>query len=273
MKELVGDGADVARRIGAQVCGAGNDGGVAMLHAVEIRPGKVIDEKGIGTGVVFREGAENAFLFEDDGLAHHGESGGFSVGAEVVKGDAKGGVFDLPLGFGVRAQLDRTIHELFEIRGGPPAIGLLGEFAGDAPIGAGGDFEMQRGRGVFESRRPNERGGQIEMSMSGIDGGIGTIDAIAIQGIFDDHGGVLAGDGPAVRIRLLDGERMTRFVEGAYVINVLGELVQRIAAGRRAAHAQLEGRIGYAGEGSADLGFMVNGVREAQFVFYGFLSQ
>jgi hypothetical protein len=62
---------------------------------------------------------------------------------------------------------------------------------------------------------------------------------------------------PLVRVGPDDPELGAALVEGVHVEDVLGELVQGVAAWGRSAHAQLQRRRGQVGQGQFDLGIVV----------------
>ena len=103
--------------------------------------------------------------------------------------------------------------------------------------------------------------------MIGVHAEIGAVDAIAEEAIAQAHGAAVSARVPLVEVRLLERDRRPGGVLGAHVEHVLGELVQRIAARRRAAHADLE-RVGRdADEGHLDVHQVLDVIGERQPVF------
>jgi len=114
--------------------------------------------------------------------------------------------------------------------------------------------------------RPDERRRQVQMSVRFIDAVISSIRAIAEKRVFNDDCACMAGNIPAVRIGSGDGKGAASAIRGAKVINILGEFVQRVTAWRRAAHYDFQHRLPDIGKRGANFRFVMDCVRELQFI-------
>src|SRR5690606_15280225 len=90
--------------------------------------------------------------------------------------------------------------------------------------------------------------------------------AVAEEGVGETDGPVVSGDGPAVWVGLRYVERAAAGVRGLDGVDVLRELVDRVAAGGGPAHADLERAGSEVDEGDDDARLVVHGVGERDLV-------
>jgi len=95
------------------------------------------------------------------------------------------------------------------------------------------------------------------------------VGAVAEDRIFHYHGAFVAAHVPLVIEGMGDGERVALAVAGLEIVDLLGKLVERVAARRRAADQHFEHRLADAGEGHADFRFVVRRIGKADRVADG----
>ena len=113
--------------------------------------------------------------------------------------------------------------------------------------------QRERHRAIVEPARPHDRGRHVHVHVRGVDRQVRAVDAIAEHLVAHRHAAPVFADGPAGRIGPRDRQLAAVGPRGVHVVHVLREIVQRIAARRRYAHAQLERRVAELGEHGLDL--------------------
>ena len=169
---------------------------------------------------------------------------------------------------GVVAQLGGAVHEILQIGSGERERVAGGqELGGRLPAAVGRRLEGDADGAVLQSAGPHERGRDVQMRMGGVDPGVGAVSMVAVKGVVHLDGAVLAPDGPAIRVGSAERKRMPLPIGGAHGVDVLGELVERVAAWRGAAHPKLDRLAhGEAGEPHRDFCLVVHRVGEADVV-------
>ena len=172
----------------------------------------------------------------------------------VMRGEAERVAVDRELANRHRAELGRAVHQVLKIgRGELERRGPRVQLRRDAParlaVAAAGRFERD-GRGtIVEPARPHDRRRHVDVRVRRVDREVGAVDAVAEHFVAHGHrrppccgtvhpygsGRVTASSRPSAPTAL-------------DVVHVLREIVQRIAAWRRPAHAQLERRALELGE-------------------------
>jgi len=117
----------------------------------------------------------------------------------------------------------------------------------------GAVFEPHRHGAAFEPSRPHQRRRHIDVGVRAVDREVGAVHTITEDFVADAHGPLVSRDVPFVRVRAGERERRARRIGRVDVVDVLGELVQRIPARRRSAHPDLEGPRRHVGERDLDL--------------------
>ena len=114
------------------------------------------------------------------------------------------------------------------------------ELRGDLPVRASGLLEGDGDRPIVLAVRPHHRRRHVDVRVGLVDGEVRAVHAIAVDLVLHRDAAAMAADVPAVRIRpcRLDLARVR--AERVHVVDVLREIVQRVAARRRSAHPQLE---------------------------------
>ena len=248
-------------------------GAVAMLHAVAAAPRHVVAEERVDTAVELRKLAiDGALLLHDlfrarDVLVH------FGVAGVVMDRDANrlrlpsgpSGLRTVKRADRLRAQLGRTVHEVLEVRGRErPAIAGRKELRRRHPVEAFGRLEGHTDRPAIEAARPQEGRRHVHVRVRRIDREVGAVDVVAVDLVDDAHGAVVAADVPPIRIGPRRLQHLALPVERAKLEDVLRVFVDRVAAGRRPAHARLERAGRHVGKRHVDLGVvMLGGERDA----------
>ncbi len=159
-------------------------------------------------------------------------------------------------------QLDGAVHEILQVaRGEDGRIAGRGQLGGDLPPGLRVEADADR-PGVLP-HGPQEGRGDVQPGVGRVDLRIGAVAPVAEQRVAHRHRAVMAGHRPAIGIGSLDGQRLARAIDGRHRIDVLGELVQRIAAGRGAGHLEADGRAVEPSIGDADLRLVMLGAGKA----------
>src|SRR5690606_6024002 len=165
------------------------------------------------------------------------------------------------------AQLDRAVEEVVEVRRGERVWRIArDELRGDLPVRALGRVELDGDRPVLEAARPDEGGRDVQVRVRRVDPAVGAVGAVGEEGVGEAHGAVVPGDDPAVWVGLGDLERTAAGVRGLDGVDVLRELVDRVAAGGGPAHTDLEGAGGEVGEGDKNACLVVHGIGERNLV-------
>jgi hypothetical protein len=99
-----------------------------------------------------------------------------------------------------------------------------------------------------------------------IDRDIGAIAVIAIERVAKGHRTAVTRDPPAVRARALDFERNSIRPLGFNIVEVLGEVMDRVAAGRGPAHDHFERRVAEVTKQHFDPGLVVRSLIERKTV-------
>ncbi len=166
----------------------------------------------------------------------------------------------------LRAEVRRRIHEVLQVRRGEGRRVAGGEeLGGNRPLGIGG-VERHADRARLHPARPGEGCRDVEVRHAAIDPGIRAVATISKQRVRHVHGPVVSRHRPPVGIGARDGEDLSLGVGRLERVDVLRELVQRVAPRGRAAHAHLEGTGRHAGERRGDLGLVVRGVGKGYLV-------
>ena len=271
MKELVRHGAEHAARVPLDRGAFGDDRTVAMFHAVAAAPRDVVAEERIRPAVEFRELAEHRALLAHDLLRAGGVLVDVRLGRVVMDRRADGELPAVGIADGERperlvAELGRAVHQVLEVRRreGPRIVGRE-QLRRGLPVGALGRHELHADGAPLEAARPHQGRRHVHVRVRGVDAEIGAVDVVAEHLVGDAHARRMLRHVPLVRVRPDDPELAAALVEGVHVEDVLGELVQRVAARRRSAHAQLQRRRGQIGQGQFDLGIVVlrRGKRDA----------
>ena len=227
----------------------GEDGAVAMLHAVAVRALGVGGEEGVVPGLEGREVAVDGAGLTHDLLDAGGEAVGFGLGAVMAQGHAdrrlrrrRGRAHpDLERPQHLRPELDRAVEQVGEVRRREHQRIVGGvELRGHRPGDVGRRHERQPGGPRLEGLRPHQRGRQVEVRLRGVHARVGAVDAVGEQAIADADGAAVILDAPDVQAWPGRRQRPAGAVADLQLENVLRELVQRVAAGRAAAHVDLE---------------------------------
>ena len=225
---------------------ARDDRAVAMLHAVAVRPRQVVGDERVGVALERRDTRRRrgraSRTMRSTSRAKASSSASVPVWCTARRttgepgrvGDGEG-----PQAEG--ADLRGTVHQVLQVRRGEgERVAARQQLRADAP--ARRRRRRRSGRSTGRSSKPRAHISAAGMLMCACVlsiAEVGAVDAIAEDPVGHAHGAVVSGDVPLVRIRARDRQRRARGVGHAHVEDVLGELVQRVAAGRRAAHAQL----------------------------------
>ena len=110
----------------------------------------------------------------------------------------------------------------------------------DLPAHAGGLLEADGHRPIVEPVRPHDRRRHVDVRVRGVDGEVGAIHAVAEHLVLHGDAAAVSRHVPPVRVRPCRRQLAAVGREGVDVVHVLGEVVERVASRRRAAHPQLE---------------------------------
>ena len=152
------------------------------------------------------------------------------------------------------ADLGRAVHQVVQVgRGVDQRVVGREELGGHLPRLAGRRHELHPGAARLETLGPHQRGRHVEVPVGRVDAEIGAVGTIAEHTVAHRHRAVVARHVPLMQVRPHRGQRLALAVGDAHVEDVLGELVEGVAARRRAAHPHLEGSGGDVGEGGVHL--------------------
>src|ERR1700761_9133630 len=99
-----------------------------------------------------------------------------------------------------------------------------------------------------------------------VNGGVSSINVISEQCVVEADGSVVAFNPPCRWIDLHGFQVVSGAIGGANGVDILCKLVNSVAAWRRAAHDDVEGRRGDTIKGGVDFCLVVHCVREAQLI-------
>ena len=174
-----------------------------------------------------------------------------------MHGDAERPIADGKLSHRHRPELDRAVHQVLEVRRGERERARARmELCGHGPCAAGRArrrLERQRGRRIVESAGPHDRGGHVHVDVRDVDRQVGAVDVIAVDLVAHGDAVGVRAHRPPRRIGSRDSQIVALGVHGLHVVHVLREVVNRIAPGRRPAHAQFERGRAEAGKRDLDL--------------------
>ena len=236
-----------------------HDSAVAVLHAVAIRPGQVVGQEGVGAAVELRQLAEDAHLLAHDLLDVAGVLVGLNISAVVMQRDANRlrAMHPIVDGEGApdkAAELDGTVHQVVQVRG-RERQGIVGgkQLRGHLPGAPRGTLEPHARRAHERPAHEHEGRRCIDVRVARIDAEVRAVRAIAKHLVAHDHCAVVAGDIPLVQAGTARRQQAALAIGHLHVEHVLRELVERIAAGRHAAHPDFGRPCGQAGEAGLDL--------------------
>ncbi len=255
VEELVGDAWQQPLPVRPQRGGRRQHRAVAMLHPVVGGVRQVIGEKGVVSRFVPRELAEDVALLADDPFDVAHEAVDLVERTAVVDRDADRLAIDGELAHHDGSEFHGRVHQVLEVGRRELERRRPGmQLGGDAPVFVSRRrLEPQRGRPVVEPPGPHHRRRHVDVGMCRIDRQVGAIQRVAEHLVSNRRGAVMAGHHPAMRIRPCDRQRAAIAGARLDVVDVLREVVQRIAARRRAAHSELEGCVREAGVVDLDL--------------------
>ena len=104
------------------------------------------------------------------------------------------------------------------------------------------------------------------MRVGPVDPAVGAVRPVGEQRVREDDLAAVTLHGPLVGIRPRDRQRTASRVGGTHGVDVLRELVQRVAARRAATHAELKRPAGQVADAHGDLGLVMRAVRERDLV-------
>ena len=245
MKELMGDGVEQAEAVRADGALARDDRAVAVLHSVAVRPRGVVGDERVSVAVERRELAIDAAGFSDNPLDVASEGVELRLGSRVVDGQAHNrrsrrvGKCERPQT--ERADLCRTVHEVLQVwRGVGKRIGTREELGPDLPARPWRRCEAHRRGPQLETAGPHQSCRHVDVRVGAVDTEVGAVDPIAENPVGDAHRPMVLCHVPLMRVRPRHRQRRACGVGHTDVEHVLGELVQRVASRRRAAHTQFE---------------------------------
>ncbi len=260
VEELVRDRAEVASNAALQAHVQRAYGAVAVFHAVASRPRQVVHQERVAARIEGGQLAEDGTLLGDDALDVLREGLDLGVGAEVMDDDAnRGGGFvagwrDRELAQRRGAELDGGIEQVLQVRCGEDVcVGRREELRERAPRGAGRRHETHANVMVGERGRPEEDRRGVDVRVGVVDGEVGAVDVVAEEAVADGDRVSGRHDTPDVGSEGLQCELCAVGRSGREGEEVLGELVGRVAAWRRPAHAHLERLARLRGEARLDL--------------------
>ncbi len=242
MKELVRDSVEQPAAAVADRRPGRDDRAVAMLHAVAARVRQILGQERVITRFVFRELAVHRALLADDLFDILHEAVELGVGARVMHGESEFGRIHRELADRHRTEFRGAVHQVLKIRRRELERRRSGvQLRGHFPLRTGRLHERQRHRPIVQPMGPHDRRRHVDVRVRRVDGQIRPVDGVPVHFVLHgDAAAMAAAHIPPVRIgpRRLQLAAVPR--EGVHVVHVLREIVQRVAAGRRAAHPELE---------------------------------
>ncbi len=216
---------------------------VAVLHPVAIRPGQVVGDEGVAARFVVGELAEDLLLLLDDPLDLLDERVELGVGAQVVHGEPEDVAVDRELAHRDRAELDGAVHEVLQVRRrvleGRRAWMQLRR---DPPLLPPRRLERQHGRAVVQAARPHDGRGHVQVKVGAVDRQVGAVHRVAVDPVAHGRRAAVPGGHPAGGVGPRQRELRPVAAGHVHVVDVLREIVERVAPGRRPAHVQIERR-------------------------------
>ena len=259
VEELVCDGVEQPRPRARDRRRRSDHRAVAMLHAVAAGIREVVRKKCVVARLVARVLAVDRPLLANDLLDVLDVAVELGIGAGVMEREAEGARADGELPHRDRTEFRGAVHQVLQVRRGElDAIGARRgaagvQLRGDLPVHAGGLFERKRDRTIVEAARPHERRRHVDVRVRLVDGEVRAVDAIAEHFVLHRHRGAMVRHAPAVRVGSHRRQLAPAVVSDVHVVDVFREIVERVAPGRRAAHAQLERAGAELGEGRLHL--------------------
>lgn len=240
-----------------------------MLHPVAGDLRQVVGDEGVGPVVESRRLAEHRDLRRDQLLQLLGIGVGVRLGPAVVQRQAEGLVAHPPLAQGEVRQLSGAVHEVLQVRRpeGPRLARRRRKLGRHLPSRL--RAERHPDRLVVPAGRPKERRRHVKVGVRGVHLRIGAVAPVGIEGVGHLHRPVVAGHAPGVRIGTCYRQRLARPVGRRHPIDVLGEFVDRVAAGRGSGHPHRQRPRRRPAEGRRDLRLVVGGVGERDLVVHG----
>ena len=116
------------------------------------------------------------------------------------------------------------------------------QLCGDTPRAARRLREADADRRVRQRRRPGEGRRYVQVCMRAIDGRVGAVDAIGKQPVAHVHDVARRHDAPLGGRQQFGGERRVAVTACLEEVDVLAELVRRVASWRRSRHPHFERR-------------------------------
>ena len=153
-----------------------------------------------------------------------------------------------------RAQLDRAVHQVRQVRGGKlERVRALMQLRRGLPAGAGRRLKLQGGRPIVHAPGPHDRRGHVQMHVRRVHSQVRPVNPVAVDLVLDRDDIPVGRHGPSGLIGPLNRQLGAISRVRVDVVDVLGELVQRVSARRRPAHTKLEGRRRHGRERRVDL--------------------
>ena len=239
MEELVrhrAEDAPALRRVPERAA-PGDDRAVAVLHAVTVHPGQVVGQERVGAGIELRQLAEDLHRFAD-GLLDVADVGvGVAVRSVMVQRHPNRlrsvhAIVDGDAAEREVAELGRAVHQVVDVgRGEDQRVAGREELGGDAPLPSRRLHERHARRPRELPAHEHHRRRHVHVRVRGVDAQVGAVGSIAEHLVGDHHRAVVSGHVPLVQVRPLGLQLASGAVGDAHLEHVLGELVQRVAAG------------------------------------------
>ena len=116
------------------------------------------------------------------------------------------------------------------------------ELGGDLPLHSLGWVERYGDSTVVETARPHDGCRHVDVRVGRIDCQVRAVDVIAEDLVFHGNHAAVLGNDPAVWIRSGHRDLAALAIECMNVVDILREIMRRVAARRGSAHSQFERR-------------------------------
>lgn len=169
--------------------------------------------------------------------------------------------------------LGGAVQEVGQVGGGEAGRVVGGhELGGHPPPAPLRDVDGQfHGTGLLPPG-PYEGGRHVQVGVAPVDAGVGPVGPVSVERVAERDRAAVLRDRPLVGVRPVDRHLPAVHARGTDVVDVLGELVERVPSRRRPAHPDLQRSGGQIRPDDRDLGLVVCTVRERDLVADGCLG-